>query len=441
MSSLDGEAGSCAAGSATSGGGTSDKPWDAPGWLPARVPGQRRRRSRPRRRGRRALLRARQPRSPSGSPSAPGSTARRVDRRRRSSSRASTTQATVFVDGDEVAHHDGMFTPFDASSVPRRASICSRSSCTPAPESEPQVGRTSRVRVHKRADELRLGLLPAARPPGDLAAGRARPDGAASVVRATLERFDGRASATRRARRRASLLRRSSEPELVVAERPRASSASTTPAGELEVGFRTVELDGYSAASSTASATSRSAAGTGCPLDALYGVPRPEKLERLLGLAQRANVNLLRVWGGGLIETRSSTSSATGSGCSSGRSSRSRAPGSRACPPTTRVRRGCMRSTRRARSCRRAARHPSLALWCGGNELDAPTTSHAPVLAALQRRSWQRARPGPRAGCRPRRSASSTTCTGRGSIRACARTTRTTTRRRRACTASSASRA
>ena len=40
------------------------------------------------------------------------------------------------------------------------------------------------------------------------------------------------------------------------------------------------------------------------PLDVLYGVPRPEKLRHLLELAARANVNLLRVWGGGLIESQ-----------------------------------------------------------------------------------------------------------------------------------------
>ncbi len=38
------------------------------------------------------------------------------------------------------------------------------------------------------------------------------------------------------------------------------------------------------------------------PIDIMYGVPRPEKLDHLLRLAQQAHVNLLRVWGGGLIE-------------------------------------------------------------------------------------------------------------------------------------------
>jgi beta-mannosidase len=38
------------------------------------------------------------------------------------------------------------------------------------------------------------------------------------------------------------------------------------------------------------------------PMDVLYGVEQPEKRERLLRLARNAHVNMLRVWGGGLIE-------------------------------------------------------------------------------------------------------------------------------------------
>src|SRR5215208_6160369 len=41
------------------------------------------------------------------------------------------------------------------------------------------------------------------------------------------------------------------------------------------------------------------------PMDVMYSVPQPEKLARLLTLAQRAHVNLLRIWGGGLIEKES----------------------------------------------------------------------------------------------------------------------------------------
>lgn len=41
------------------------------------------------------------------------------------------------------------------------------------------------------------------------------------------------------------------------------------------------------------------------PIDELYGGKYAEKLERLIRLAVEANVNLLRIWGGGIIETES----------------------------------------------------------------------------------------------------------------------------------------
>src|SRR4029079_421443 len=39
------------------------------------------------------------------------------------------------------------------------------------------------------------------------------------------------------------------------------------------------------------------------PIDVNYGVPQPEKLERLLRLAAHANVNVLRLWGAGVSES------------------------------------------------------------------------------------------------------------------------------------------
>src|SRR5205823_12569643 len=56
-------------------------------------------------------------------------------------------EATVFVDGEEVAHHVGAFTPFRVE-VPEGDHLLA-AAVHAAPPSEPQVGRTSRVRVHK----------------------------------------------------------------------------------------------------------------------------------------------------------------------------------------------------------------------------------------------------------------------------------------------------
>ncbi len=55
--------------------------------------------------------------------------------------------ATVFVDGGEVAAHEGAFTPFEVELGEGEHALAVV--VHPAPASEPQVGRTSRVRVHK----------------------------------------------------------------------------------------------------------------------------------------------------------------------------------------------------------------------------------------------------------------------------------------------------
>ena len=68
------------------------------------------------------------------------------------------------------------------------------------------------------------------------------------------------------------------------------------------VGFRTVELTSdYALVVNGIRAPIKG--WNWCPLDPLYGVPRPEKLQRLLVLAAASGANLVRVWGGGLIET------------------------------------------------------------------------------------------------------------------------------------------
>ena len=76
----------------------------------------------------------------------------------------------------------------------------------------------------------------------------------------------------------------------------------------------------------------------------------------------------------------------------------------------------------------RRRQHASLAIWCGGNELDGDDST--PVLAAL--REVVAELDPDRCGFPHRRSASET-CTARGSIRVCASTRSTTTRAHRAC--------
>ena len=103
---------------------------------------------------------------------------------------------------------------------------------------------------------------------------------------------------------------------------------------ELAIGFRTIELDGYRL---TVNGEPTQIRGWNwVPLDALYGVPRPAKLAHLLaarGAGEREPA--ARLGRRADRDDRVLRRTATGSGCSCGRSSRSRAPGSRACPPPT----------------------------------------------------------------------------------------------------------
>ncbi len=124
------------------------------------------------------------------------------------------------------------------------------------------------------------------------------------------------------------------------------------------------------------------------PLDAIYGVPRRRRLRRLLRLARDAGVNLLRVWGGGLIEGPEFYDLCDRLGIlvwqefSLSSSMLDNRPN--ADPAFLAL------VDREARAAIRARRnHPSLALWCGGNELSGddgvPLDKGDPVLETLSR--------------------------------------------------------
>ncbi len=123
------------------------------------------------------------------------------------------------------------------------------------------------------------------------------------------------------------------------------------------------------------------------PMDVMYSVPRPEKLERLLTLAKRAHVNLLRVWGGGLIETEEFYEQCDRLGIMVWQEFIQSSSGIDNIPSTSAdyvqaITEAAEQIIPRKRN------HPSLAIWCGGNELtggaEQPLDDSHPVLAGLK---------------------------------------------------------
>lgn len=123
------------------------------------------------------------------------------------------------------------------------------------------------------------------------------------------------------------------------------------------------------------------------PMDALYSVPQPAKLERLLTLAKRANVNLLRVWGGGLIERESFYNLCDRLGIMVWQEFIQSSSGIENLPSSSSDFVG-MWTQAAEQIIPRKRNHPSLAIWCGGNELsgasELPLDDSHPVLAGLK---------------------------------------------------------
>ena len=345
-----------------------DKPWDAPGWLPAHVPGS----------VIDDLWRAgevpdpyhgRNSRLAEWVPERAWVYRRRVQGPGPIRFEGVDHEATVFLSGEEVGRHEGAFTPFEVEVGEGEHTLAVVVHA--APESEPQVGHTSRVRVHKSRmgygwdfcprlvhqgiwRPVTLDPAPARRPQISLE------DGVGTVE------LDGEV-VLRVDEPRLWWPNGMGEPHLYEVE-------------EFRVGFRTVELTADYALVVNGVRTPIKG-WNWCPIDPLYGVPRPEKLQRLLELAAAAHVNLVRVWGGGLIETDEfydhcdrlgllvwQEFSQSSSGIESKPSDE---------PPFLAT------LARDAREIVPRLRHrPSLAIWCGGNELDGDDST--PALAALR---------------------------------------------------------
>jgi beta-mannosidase len=343
------------------------KPWDAPGWLPARVPGsvlddlvragevpdlwfERNSRF-----GEWAAERSwilRRPVTGPGTIRFEG-----VDH-----------EATVFVDGEEAGRHEGAFTPFEVEIGPGEHHLAVV--VHPAPQSEAQVGETRRVRVHKSRMGYGWDFCPRL-----VHQGIWRPvvlDAPPEVFPVvTLENGLGTVEVG------GEVVLRVDEPELWWPNG--LGEQRLYDAGGFHVGFRSVTFDGYELVVNGVRVPVQG--WNWVPLDALYGVPRPEKLAHLLGLAAASGANLVRVWGGGLIETAEFYDLCDRLGLLVWQEFSQSSSGMDSVPADDPGFVRTMVADARAIVPRRRAR-PSLAVWCGGNELDGDDST--PVLAALK---------------------------------------------------------
>ncbi|HYF79469.1 MAG TPA: glycoside hydrolase family 2 TIM barrel-domain containing protein [Symbiobacteriaceae bacterium] len=123
------------------------------------------------------------------------------------------------------------------------------------------------------------------------------------------------------------------------------------------------------------------------PIDVMYGVERPAKLEHLLTLARQAGVNLLRIWGGGLIEKEAFYDLCDRFGIMVWQEFIQSSSGIENKPSTEPEFIEMMVREAEAIIPKRR-NHPSLVIWCGGNELQGldglPLDDTEPVLAALK---------------------------------------------------------
>ncbi|HET7474373.1 MAG TPA: glycoside hydrolase family 2 TIM barrel-domain containing protein [Candidatus Limnocylindrales bacterium] len=346
----------------------------------------------------------------------------------------------VFVDGRHVGSHAGMFVPFEIelpAEVARAGSHALAVVVEPAPGSEPQVGRTSKVAIHKARMSYGWDFCPRLVHQGlwqsveVVTAGSvrirdvwARPvladdlRSATVTVQVVLDRAGGatdeldidaqlhgvRAHAALAAGGDIAELRlRIDHPELwwpngMGAPALHDLDVRVSARGALvderrvAVGFRRIEPveepEGAGRSwSSTVNGRPLEVLGWNwTPLDALYGVPRPDRLDHLLRLVVASGANLLRVWGGGLIETEAFYDACDRLGILVWQEFSQSSSGIDDEPSADPAFVDLMRHEAEAIVPLRR-NHPSLAIWCGGNELqDAGgplEDGRSPVLAAL----------------------------------------------------------
>ncbi len=339
-----------------------NKPWDAPGWLPARVPGSVLDDLDARRRAARPLPRAQQPARGVGAGARRGSTGGPCPARAASASRASTTRRRSSSTGRRSARHEGAFTPFEVERPRRGAAARGR---RPRGAGERAAGgRDVAACACTRAGWATAGT--------SARAWSTRASGGRSTLDPPAERLPGRHARGRHRHRRGG--RRGRAPRRLAASSGGrtgwASSASTTPGG-FEVGFREVSFDGYALRRQRRRGAG-ARAGTGCRSTRSTACRGPRSSRTCSGLAARAGVNLLRVWGGGLIETPEFYELCDRLGLLVWQEFSQSSSGIESVPSDDPAFVAAMVADARE-IVPRLRRHPSLAIWCGGNELDATT--------------------------------------------------------------------
>jgi beta-mannosidase len=328
--------------------------------------------------------------------------------------------AIVYLDGVELGRIDGMFVAgrFDISDL-LRASVDHTLVIVvePAPPSEPQVGDTAKVREHKSRMTYGWDFCPRLVHQGIWQAVYVEVTGTVRITGLTVNADQVTVEAPGNDMIELSLTDAEGNvvatgdrtltvpdphlwwpnghgtPYLYGLTATAYSGGAVSDQRRFDVGFRRLRF--FQAAGASPGAAPYGIEVNGqrifakgwnwVPLDLSYGVPRPDRLRHLLDLAVEAGVNLLRVWGGGLIETPEFYAECDRRGLLVWQEFSQSSSGISSTPSGAEDFVAMMRS-QAEQIVPRLRHHPSLAIWAGGNELQAgegEPLDDAPVLTAL----------------------------------------------------------